>query len=349
MRGARADAEAGMTRVTISKIHQVLASRWEEYLTAPLPLKIPDRAFQRDSSGNQAVSSREMTRLRILALREFIRLDLPERAGDIFGPYGLPPVVIGLNEANSVAQQAYQMASNPTSWNRPEFPPPSITYTIRDRVSSVSGWASENDNAELLFLIVQNTFLDGAGAMDLFKKTEIGDTDGDGLNEFIDAWGNPIRFIRWPAGYRDGNIFQVGADFDMNGQVNLDALDPLLGDWGHDPLFANSDLKPGAGLFPLVISAGPDGLFGTRFDINGLPPDALEQTHAHPTLYWSSSPLPAAYYQFPNSYYYPDPYYPRGAGNVQLRQGALDLPNDPSANAHATDNVTNLDDFGVST
>jgi prepilin-type N-terminal cleavage/methylation domain-containing protein len=31
-----------------------------------------------------------------------------------------------------------------------------------------------------------------------FSPTEVGDTDGDGLPEFIDAWGEPLQFYRWP-------------------------------------------------------------------------------------------------------------------------------------------------------
>lgn len=31
-----------------------------------------------------------------------------------------------------------------------------------------------------------------------FSASEIGDTDGDGRLEFLDAWGNPLLFYRWP-------------------------------------------------------------------------------------------------------------------------------------------------------
>src|SRR5579863_2927303 len=30
------------------------------------------------------------------------------------------------------------------------------------------------------------------------KGVEVADTDGDGLPEIVDAWGNPLRFYRWP-------------------------------------------------------------------------------------------------------------------------------------------------------
>lgn len=31
-----------------------------------------------------------------------------------------------------------------------------------------------------------------------FTKNEVQDTDGDGLLEFVDAWGEPLQFYRWP-------------------------------------------------------------------------------------------------------------------------------------------------------
>ena len=36
---------------------------------------------------------------------------------------------------------------------------------------------------------------------DEFTTREVGDTDGDGLPEFIDAWGEPLQFYRWPIYY----------------------------------------------------------------------------------------------------------------------------------------------------
>ncbi len=36
---------------------------------------------------------------------------------------------------------------------------------------------------------------------DDFTAREIQDTDGDGLPEFVDAWGEPLQFFRWPVYY----------------------------------------------------------------------------------------------------------------------------------------------------
>ena len=49
-------------------------------------------------------------------------------------------------------------------------------------------------SADLLYLIVMNTSPETRGT---FLERETADTNGNGILEFVDGWGNPIRFIRW--------------------------------------------------------------------------------------------------------------------------------------------------------
>ena len=67
-----------------------------------------------------------------------------------------------------------------------------ILARVRDLVD-------KNAAAECLYMIVMGI----PEAAEQFQNTEIGDVDGDGLKEFIDGWGHPIRFIRWPVGFVD--------------------------------------------------------------------------------------------------------------------------------------------------
>ncbi len=54
--------------------------------------------------------------------------------------------------------------------------------------------------AETLYAVL----VEGVGPLgsvfnrDDFSDREIKDTDGDGLPEFVDAWGQPLQFFRWP-------------------------------------------------------------------------------------------------------------------------------------------------------
>ena len=57
--------------------------------------------------------------------------------------------------------------------------------------------------AEMLYALL----VEGGGPLgsvfnaDEFTDKEVKDTDGDGLPEFVDAWGNPLQFFRWPILY----------------------------------------------------------------------------------------------------------------------------------------------------
>ncbi|QDV35902.1 type II secretion system protein [Tautonia plasticadhaerens] len=71
--------------------------------------------------------------------------------------------------------------------------------------------------AEMLYAIL----VGGAGPLgsafspDDFTDREVRDTDNDGLMEFVDAWGRPLQFYRWPTYYTtdlgSNRSFQKGA------------------------------------------------------------------------------------------------------------------------------------------
>ncbi len=68
-----------------------------------------------------------------------------------------------------------------------------------------SNYIPANDNpvtqsSEALYLTLTQGASFGPPPVDLdaFKSDEIDDTDGDKLMEFVDGWGQPIRFYRWP-------------------------------------------------------------------------------------------------------------------------------------------------------
>lgn len=60
--------------------------------------------------------------------------------------------------------------------------------------------ASAADSSEAMFyaLTRQDVFGIPPVGTDAFATAEYGDTDGDGNLEFLDAWGRPLRFYRWP-------------------------------------------------------------------------------------------------------------------------------------------------------
>jgi len=74
--------------------------------------------------------------------------------------------------------------------------------------SNLSKHTHKTARAEMLYALL----VEGQGPLgssfnrDDFTNREVQDTDGDGLPEFIDAWGEPLQFYRWPIGYQCDSI-----------------------------------------------------------------------------------------------------------------------------------------------
>jgi len=81
------------------------------------------------------------------------------------------------------------------------------------------------ESSELLyfFLFHSGNFGSAEVSRDEFTEKEIADTDGDGLREFVDAWGQPLRFYRWPTRLIDPSL-PLGA-FAPNFATENDATD----------------------------------------------------------------------------------------------------------------------------
>ncbi len=92
--------------------------------------------------------------------------------------------------------------------------------------------------AEMLYALL----IEGQGpygsafTRDDFSDSEVKDTDGDGLWEFVDAWGEPLQFFRWPIFYvsdsqtKGANLYQtqstIGGISISIEQRAQDTLDP---------------------------------------------------------------------------------------------------------------------------
>jgi prepilin-type N-terminal cleavage/methylation domain-containing protein len=64
----------------------------------------------------------------------------------------------------------------------------------------IANHSHETARAEMLYALL----VEGSGPLGNvfsagdFKDTEVQDTDGDGVPEFVDGWGKPLQFYRWP-------------------------------------------------------------------------------------------------------------------------------------------------------
>jgi len=146
-----------------------------------------------------------------------------------------------------------------------------------DRNGLFRDFAPNASNPEILYRVLFD---------DHFLVSEYGDPDGNGLQCFLDAWGQPIRFYRWPT-----RLFRLDDDGDgqddqwptlkyarslqisglTEDRLQTDPNHPLLRD-PMDPLhlcdtvdnFTDNFHQPRTFWAPLIISSGPDRDFGMR-------------------------------------------------------------------------------------
>lgn len=155
----------------------------------------------------------------------------------------------------------------------------------------------ETESAELLYLALTTTESFGVPPVgqDEFSTSEVKDTDGDGLLEFIDAWGRPLRFYRAPT-----RLLRCGEDAytgDTNGNTTTDPPGPTA--WP-DPRYASLLMSSLPSLTKndktlLRDSADGFGLFVKyviqAIDTNGNPPSAaLQLTRRQNFEYWFYTP-----------------------------------------------------------
>lgn len=365
LRGAQDDARVARTRGTITKLNDVILQQWEEYRYRAVDMRL-ESARSVPVFNFSRVPPRIQAHLRVLVLRDMMRMEMPDRIEDLlFAPahYSSPfqvggnPGLLYLNDRVyphkfGLIYQTMGSAIANSNWNGQigllslplngvESSP--IGQEPRSLFSgSLDTWREAVQPSELLYMIIASSTFGGSSALELFRPSEIGDTDDDGLLEFIDAWQNAIHWIRWPAGYPS----------DLNRYANTDAMDPLRTDWRYSDSNWPESNRPQT-IVPLVVSAGGDGEFGVTFgfsDNAGL---------VKPVIYARMRQSGA------NSRFYPDPFFtwdyqsgePNGANSAQpydeahvkgYRANQLgSIPNfledGSTRNEFAADNVTNHD------
>ncbi len=196
----QASARIARTQTTIAKLDALIMAKWETYQTRRVPLK---------PTGSDRMNN---AKTRVNALREIMRLELPDQHADI--------------------------TTEPTVMSASSRPAVSKAYLKRYNLSTKT---TEREGAECLYLIVAHG-LNDPDALSQFNESEIGDFDGDKLPEFLDGWGQPISFIRWAPGFispiHNTDAVKNHDPFDpMNQFSNAYALYPLILSGGPDKTY----------------------------------------------------------------------------------------------------------------
>ncbi|MGI9457354.1 MAG: type II secretion system protein [Aeoliella sp.] len=260
--GAGERGREARTKAMIARLHTLVMEQYDTYKDRRAPL-----SDQVVSAINMGVNSRTRgavtAEARLYALRELMIMEIPDRWSDV-----LLTGVVGAPASVSPRLPLY-MKSTSSSFHR--GPTPLIEayrrqyYAIANGTNSLTGVANTIDNildnqgAECLYMVVMFATADGE-ARSLFNEQSIGDVDGDGAPEFLDAWGRPINFLRWAPGFES----------DLQANANNYVDDTSWTTWisqadvDHDPfdLFRNDPFA--FRVVPLIFSAGSDESYGLR-------------------------------------------------------------------------------------
>ena len=341
LQGAAEEARADRTRAIINKLDQLIMQRYNEYRTKPLPIRVPP-----GTPPNTAAL------YRLVAMRELMRMELPDRRSDVFDVTDLSyETVATANMTNAALQRTYYRKALVARGGSPT------------NLAPLAGWTIQHEGAECLYLIVSSMHDGDKNALDFFMPGEIGDVDDDGMNEILDGWRNPIEFLRWAPGYcqhagPDGAWGVAGTDDDGDGltdnateagwQGSDDATDPdtprpvtkQSRNYAHfpdqfDPVKADPRWASTAALnkpfilYPLIFSAGRDKGYDVSTRI-------VDMDNNRDFRYSQTATYPPAGSRLPN-----DPYFiPPSSWTGQLPAGTL---GDINGNGYFewADNITN--------
>jgi len=356
-RGAAQEASAQKTRTTVQKVSRVINSIYEQYAMEPLGVSFSPN-WVPASAGIPSRTAR-IERTKLALTRDRLRFEMPDCADDlkwtqgsafINGTSSNPDyhILRTYKRSHATIDTLLAVNGNPIVFHPnqalPNYPLSSRAVRLMRKLSTrasmsdpyipIPNWEVTNANAELLYLIIEDATFDGSSAIELFGKAEVGDTDGDGLNEILDAFGRPICWLRWPSGFA-GTVFAHPDPLDPalisvlpNGQRRLSIGDEPYDLMGMDPGW-NTDYPPEPLGQPLVVSAGNDRSFGIRIGLQG----AIKANRNGAAA----------------AFGYPDPWFPRDNASERLgsRLGIGEVSQDGDEPARllndASDNITNLD------
>lgn len=244
----RQRARIDKTKSTIRKIHELIVPHYESYLRRRVPM-----------GGSTSYPTLPEERLR--RMRALVMFEMPDSWDDVgYGGAGTGGI-----EPNRLFTTQPDGSLTPSALIPAEFAWTGVTqgyaayHNAMLAMSGGPGFRRTYPSSECLYMIVSRG-LGEPDVMEQFRADEIGDVDGDNVPEFIDGWGQPIAFMRWPVGFaspiqsRDWNAQPDPFDpFKVSAPIAYPIPTTLQRDYA---------------VTPLIISGGPDGAstnYGVEF------------------------------------------------------------------------------------
>ncbi|MBH55719.1 MAG: hypothetical protein CMJ82_00850 [Planctomycetaceae bacterium] len=269
----RRQAQIRRCEQQVKKIDELIQTRFNELINKPLPVQFPTLPQLSPNPTPMEINLVTIRKQQIMTCRrELLRMEMPDRITDVTDPHFI---------FTDTFNNSFSMLT------------PSSHSAFRRKVtlnnSMGNTWTEEHQGSECLYLMLSIMRDQDSNALDFLFPSEIGDTDGDGMLEVLDAFGTPLGFLRWAPGIsgRPGST-----DRNYSGIQTTDYKEAP--DWtdigGADPRYRDDDLDDNSTLYnnpfhlhPLICSAGPDEEFGMFGLIRRSAPGANGTlTNSHP-------------------------------------------------------------------
>jgi prepilin-type N-terminal cleavage/methylation domain-containing protein len=244
------------TTATIRKVSALFENRYQAF----------NRAFTGNRKDNAVASTRALLAnnqifgvrpevVDILAKKALFRNEFPQRMNDL---------IVGTGDANN------------NTFLDGDDNGDGLADAVAAAFTGIT-WSNHDprtESSELLYYFLFHSRSFGAADTnaDRFTTQEIADTDGDGLPELIDSWGEPLRFYRWPTRLMDPDapvVFQPDRD-DWDETTDV----PVYTDVNDDGIL--DDNLPADGIPDPVgqRTVSPDARTIAATLIKGLPPES---------------------------------------------------------------------------
>ncbi|APZ92827.1 prepilin-type N-terminal cleavage/methylation domain-containing protein [Fuerstiella marisgermanici] len=276
MFGITDQANEEATNTTIQKINRLVQQRTEafdrafpsvlptwrsnyiNYLSREIANRAPGASpFAGNPARTQAILTRQTSGnivWDILAKKAAYRFEFPQRAFDLLAGgndangNGVPDSLEN-RWANPIAKQQLIDAgnTNPTAAEITTQVEANWTIHVQHEVAAAADEATHStESSEFLYYFLFHSGSYGASSTgeSEFQQSEIADTDGDGFLEFVDSWGRPLRFYRWPTRLIDptlnptaftlsnpADITNQDDDTDLAMVISVDGTPTILGEF----------------------------------------------------------------------------------------------------------------------
>lgn len=217
IRGAENDARAARTASIVGSIRNVIQRRFESYETRTMPFRFSSVGVT-DYADINSIRKRVLADWFLSELPTFVvnvpvdgagplqQFPSPQtKAGGVIE--GLPVLNAGAAGSPEIVEVARRLALRPPAmvhkmrrhFGMTESPTGSGIFVPDAR------FTPEFQDAECLYAILHNTWDGDRRGTHFLNPSEIGDTDGDGFPEVLDAWGDPLQFQILVPRDSDGN------------------------------------------------------------------------------------------------------------------------------------------------